>query len=175
MHLANEKLVVDELVPDKQDKHTFSFVSPLVQRRTVDIHGNPLGEWATIDLAGERYYDLLRANGMRFEPESAELEPVCFEGLVMSKFELIDKDQVKYQYPEGERSLGELQKTLTAIANAIRKGSTTIKPKSPTDIGGFNPFKRPATTNPTGTNPMSGTTTTPMPGVKPPLPGLQAE
>ena len=118
LHLKTEKEVLSETVPNEkvgaQPRHSFAFESPLVQRRVVDVHGKALEEWKLIDLAGKSYVEFSQVNGMRFEPETPELKPVCFEGLIMPKMIVMAKNQ----YPYGEARLSDLQKTLAALKNA---------------------------------------------------------
>ena len=172
LHLKTDYEVVEETVEDtdpdnpqqKVQRNTFYFVSPLVERRVVDVHGTPLpnAAWTAVDLEGN-YRQLLRWNGMRFEEEPWELDAIGFDGLTMQKLKAMGKNQ----YPD------ELKMNLTTLnttVETLRKLNKppVVKPKNPLDPSGFKVFskQRIDVAGPGGIK-MPPTSIPPMPGVNP--------
>jgi hypothetical protein len=100
----------------------FRFLGVKVQRRELDGTGNPLSDYATLDVAGE-YKFYLVLTGKEVEPEDPALNPVIFPGLVMPRLQLLGGD-----YPLVEAELKNLQAALKKL-KASKPGRKEVIPE----------------------------------------------
>ena len=146
----------------------FRFLGVAVQRRELDMQGQPIGAdagWQPLDAGGD-YTALLALAGGRMKADDPELAAVEFPGLVMNKLPAFGDRRAPPvdDYPKIELEMAKLAETLRVL-RAVPGGADIARPGSSQEPG--NAFD-PASAGPVG--PLPGG---PVPGdLRPPRGGL---
>lgn len=176
LHLSDPTEVLNEMseeVVDGVQEPSFRFEGVKVKRRTFDAGGKQLTDWEDMNL-NEALKPLLVLTGATFqdveEKISPEVEAITFPGLVMSRLPDFSDQNEEDKFPELEKKIPTLAKTLKEITDAEK----VVAPKVTIfDTKGIDPFKRRKDRNAGAgaTGQMPGMPGLPAKGVGPGRPG----